>query len=154
MIKDTKSILTWHPYVSKFKGQLWHRIIKDFLNRLATYEWKVWQNQISPAQRKIIADEWKSTLPLIEAARKELGIGEFLDPDDDNAIPLIKEARKKFCVKEAPAMPTIRVYDERLPQVQTPSTPSRAATGTGGISAVGFAALTGSLFRTYDSNGV
>ena len=50
-------------------------------------------------------------------------------------------------------MPTIRVYDERLPQVQTPSTPQCVATGTGGNKSVGFSSFTGSLFRTYDSNG-
>ena len=64
--------------------------------------------------RKAIAAEYEALRPVVEAARKEAGISEFLDPDDTEAESVIKAAREKLALPAAPAMPTLRVYDERL----------------------------------------
>ena len=123
--------------------------------------------------RKAIAAEYEALRPVIEAARKEAGITEFLDPEDADAESIIKAARAKFALPAAPAMPTLRVYDERLvdpphspfcpPRSDTVVSATRSDTAVSATTAASianpkvneFGVVTnlGSLFRTCDSNG-
>ena len=72
----------------------------------------------------------------------KVGITEHLDNDDTDALDFIEADRKKHTLPAAPAMPVQRVYDERVLQRQNST-----------IVSIGFASLSGSYFRTYDSNG-
>ena len=109
----------------------------------------VWSYSISDAMRKAIAAEYEAQRPLVEAARSEAGISEFLDPDDSKAEKIIEAARRKLFLPAAPAMPTLRVYDERLHE--PPNSPFRPENNQ--IHHVGFVTAVGSLFRTIGTDG-
>ena len=72
---------------------------------------RVWSDSISDPMRKSIAAEYELLRPVVESARTEAGISEFLDPDDASAESTIRAARDKLALPAAPAMPTLRVYD-------------------------------------------
>ena len=110
---------------------------------------RVWWYNISNPLRKEIAAEYEALRPLVEAARSESGISECLDPDDKDAEKIIESARKKYSLPTAPAMPTLCVYDESMYEI--PNSPF--SSGDSQIHGVGFVSLTGSLFRTVNSDG-
>ena len=126
---------------------------------------RVWSDSISDPMRKSIAAEYELLRPVVESARKEAGISEFLDPDDAHAESIIKAAREKLALPVAPAMPTLRVYDERLssppyspfcpPRSDTEVSATGRDTAVSATSAASFGVVTnlGSMFRTYDSDG-
>ena len=99
--------------------------------------------------RKEISAEYEALRPIVEAARSEVGIVEFLDPDDKNVEKIIEAARRKLSLPAAPAMPTLRFYDERKFELpHSPFSPSFS-----NVQNVGFVSTTGSLFRTVNSDG-
>ena len=110
---------------------------------------RVWCYNISNPLRKEIAKEYEDLRPLVEVARSAAGISEFLDSEDVYAEKIIESARKKYSLPTAPAMPTLRVYDES--QFEIPNSPF--SPGDSQIHGVGFVSLTGSLFRTVNSDG-
>ena len=111
---------------------------------------RAWCDLSNPLRKEISA-EYGAIQPLVETARSEAGISEFLNPEDANAEKIIEAARKKYSLQSAPAMPVLRVYDER--QYDAPYSPFSPPSISSGLQNVGFASVTGSLFRTINPEG-
>ena len=92
--------------------------------------------------RKALIKDWEEQKPKVEAARESIGIGEAIDFNDvDEYEKVMKTARAEYAMKTAPAMPVIKVYDERLLKEAHKS-----------MSAIGFATINDRLIRHHDTN--